>query len=145
MGEKRIYVPVLIGIFDPIHMVAIGEAIWLFMWLIHRTTSEVETPTGKEGVVMFGKTLSSRDLADELVCYPPRTIRAHLKRLEDGGYIRTEKKPKAGQVLYILKSKKWGDRPHQPSQPSQSSRYSHRTGRPPNAIERLMMMKDDDD
>lgn len=134
---RKIYIPVSIGIFDKTHIQGIGEALWLFLWLIDKTTAETDSQDGKLGVVMYGKVIPSQTIADELCC-PARTVRHHLKRLEDGGYIQMEKST-AGQVIYVKKSIKWRGRAEglSFSQPSRSAKRL-------NAIDRLFQNTEDD-
>ena len=142
-GNRRIYIPVGIGIFDKNHIQGIGEALWLFLWLIHKTTAEIDCPSGKIGVVMYGNSVTSRSIATELCC-TSRTVRRQLQQLVDNGYIDLEKTA-TGQIIRVKKSMKWPAR-GQPSTPGGADfRVRRSGGRPRNAIERLFMTGGDDD
>ena len=142
-GNRRIYIPVGIGIFDKNHIQGIGEAIWLFLWLIHKTTAEIDCPSGKIGVVLYGNSITSRTIADELGC-SARTVRTHLQMLADSGYIDLEKTG-TGQIIRVKKSMKWPARGQSAASGGADFRVRRSGGRPRNAIERLFMNSGDDD
>ena len=143
MKGKGFFIPVSCGIFDRQHIQGIGEALWLFLWLINRTTSEVDCPGGRLGIVLYGNSITSRSIASELCC-TSRTIRRQLQLLVDGNYIDLDKTA-TGQIIRVKKSMKWIAR-GQPA-PSGGAEYrgSRSGGRPRNAIERLFMNSGDDD
>ena len=143
MKGKRFFIPVSCGIFDRQHIQGIGEALWLFLWLINRTTSEVDCPGGRLGIVLYGNSVTSRTIATELCC-TSRTVRRHLQQLLDGDYIDLEKTA-SGQIIRVKKSMKWLAR-GQPAAPGGAEfRVRRSGGRPRNAIERLFMAGGDDD
>lgn len=146
MGDgKKVFIPLAIGILDKHHVREIGEAIWVYLWLINRTTKEVESLSGKLGMVLNGRPVPSGTIAEELGLLP-RTVRSHLQRLAEKSYIDIQSKGGGGQVIAVCKSKKWIQRKPQPSsQPSQQPSPKRSPARPLNAIERLFMNDDDDD
>ena len=109
------------------HIEAVGQAIWLFLWLIDKTTSEELADGERWGVVLYGKTLTAKQMAGTLFVNE-RTARRYLSQLEKGGYIRLMKKSD-GYTIYVRKSIKWQNRPGIKSVPN--------PGRQTNAFERL--------
>jgi DNA-binding transcriptional regulator YhcF (GntR family) len=101
------------------------------LWLIDKTTSEEQADGETWGIVLFGKSLSARRMADSL-CVNERTIRRYLAQLEAGRYIRLTKLP-TGFIIQVRKSIKWRLR-HTKEQRPFSKPYPQRE----NAIDRLM-------
>jgi len=100
MSEQRTFrIPVSTGIFE--HYKTIGEAIWLLLFLVDRTTKEVHG----EGVVSGGAPISDADAARAFDC-EVKTIRRWRKKLTDGGYIEAIRTP-YGFRFKVRKSKKW--------------------------------------
>lgn len=112
IGEKKTYFPVSSGIFAERHIGAIGQAIWLFLWLIDKTTSEEVRGDECWGKVLYGNPLSAQRIAGSLFVNE-RTIRRYLSQLVAGGYIRLEKKA-GGFLILVKKSMKWHIRQKQP-------------------------------
>lgn len=86
-------------------MEAIGQAVWLFFWLIDKTTSEQIANGERWGVVLYGKPVSAQKIAASLFIHE-RTARRYLAQLEAGGYIRLTKHTQ-GNCIYVRKSAKW--------------------------------------
>jgi hypothetical protein len=109
-GQKTYLVPVSNGIFD--HCEAIGVAIWVFLWLIDRTTKEVTGTDGRmEGLVYGGREIRAREMANDLQM-SARTVHGHLARLLKGGYLRKVSHGDGLPAGYcVLKSKKWDRHP----------------------------------
>lgn len=86
-------------------MDGIGQAIWLFLWLIDKTTSEEVAQGERWGVVLYGKPVTARQIAASLFVNE-RTARRYLAQLGAGGYIHVVKKS-TGYVIQVRKSMKW--------------------------------------
>ena len=68
------------------HCQKIGIAIWVFIWMIDRTTKEVATEGGcAEGLVYGGRANRAREIGLELEM-AARTVHAHIDRLVADGY-----------------------------------------------------------
>jgi hypothetical protein len=79
-------IPISSGIFA--HCQKIGIAIWVFIWMIDRTTREVATEEGcAEGLVYGGKPIGARKIAQDLGM-ATRTVHAHIEQLIAAGYLR---------------------------------------------------------
>lgn len=111
IGEFKTYFPVSSGLFSQKHMDGIGQAIWLFLWLIDKTTSEEVAQGERWGVVLYGKPVTARQIAANLFVNE-RSARRYLTQLEAGGYIRLVKKS-CGYVIQVRKSMKWQIRQNQ--------------------------------
>jgi hypothetical protein len=84
----------------------LGDAIWLYLFYIDRTTEEREDTDGTfVGRVFGGVPRPDADAARALgVC--DRTIRNWRERLECEGFIRT-KQTGHGSIVEVVNSKKW--------------------------------------
>ncbi len=92
------------GIFD--HYGRIGEAIWLFLYCIDKTTTE--NPDGgrrRVGIVLGGKPIRDQDIADRFGC-SVKTVRRWRIRLTREDYIVTTRTP-YGFTYKVSNSKKW--------------------------------------
>lgn len=98
--RKTFRLPVSTGIFE--HYQALGDAIWLLLWLIDATTEEIDGL----GIVRGGGPISSAYIARSFGC-SPKTIDRWRKILVDSGYIAIGVVP-GGCVYAVRKSKKWG-------------------------------------
>jgi len=96
---SKFWFPVYEGLFA--HAPTIRDAVWLFAWLIARTTQEKD---GK-GLVLGGVPIHDERIAEELG-FPRKTIRRWRLMLVAGGYISTVRTP-YGFRYTLLKSKKW--------------------------------------
>ncbi|MFK3938913.1 hypothetical protein ACI2JA_15545 [Alkalihalobacillus sp. NPDC078783] len=92
------------GLMTPEHHKRIGKAIWVFLWLIDRTTGESKDGQGS-GAVLYGNPVPYRIIHDELGI-PIPTIKAHCDALKKEGYITVKSTPR-GNVIHVMKSKKW--------------------------------------
>lgn len=82
-GHGTHVIPVSNGIFE--HCEQIGVAIWVFLWMLDRTTKEAPGEDGQtEGLVYGGRPVLARDIANDLKM-PERTVNAHLALLLNGG------------------------------------------------------------
>jgi hypothetical protein len=99
-------VPVSSGIFK--HCAKIGVAVWVFLWMIDRTTKEIPTADGQaEGLVLNGRPIRAQEIALELQM-GARTVQTHLNHLVAAGYLRRLTQNFGSASGYaVLKSKKW--------------------------------------
>jgi DNA-binding transcriptional ArsR family regulator len=99
--RKSFPIPVWNGIFD--HADRIGESIWEFLWLLDAITKERDGV----GLVLGGIPVKIERIARDLNGRDRETVRRHLKKLEQAGYIRTRRTP-YGQIIEVFNSKKFG-------------------------------------
>ena len=99
-------IPISSGIFA--HCQKIGIAIWVFIWMIDRTTKEVSTEDGRaEGLVYGGKAIRAREIVQDLGM-ATRTVHAHIEHLIAAGYLRRIDHGKGLPSGYtVVRSKKW--------------------------------------
>ncbi len=104
--SKTYPIPVSNGIFA--HREKIGSAIWVFLWLVDRTTKEVEASGGHfEGLVLGGSQVRSSLIARDLEI-APRTVHEHIECLCSQGYVRRiDHGPGLSAGYAVQKSKKW--------------------------------------
>jgi hypothetical protein len=95
------YITIANGLLEPKHVKAMGEAVWLYMWLQDKNTSINENGIGK---VLGNKPISFEDVSPDLGM-SSRTYRRWVERLRDAGYINTIRTP-YGLVITINKAKK---------------------------------------
>jgi hypothetical protein len=94
---SRYWFPIYEGIFE--HAPIMGDAVWLFMWLIARTTKD------GGGKVLGGVPIPDERIARELGC-KVKTVRRRRRVLCDGYYITTIRTP-YGFVYAVLKNRRW--------------------------------------
>jgi hypothetical protein len=99
-GKQSYPFPVWNGIFE--HRARIGDAVWVFLWCIDKITRE----DGGVGYVFGGSEIKASRIADELPGLPDRTVRSHLSRLAQNGFI-TRKRTPHGFVITVLNSRKF--------------------------------------
>ena len=105
-GEEMGYIiPVYNGILDPKHVNQIGQALWVFLWMIDKTIGEYDDSGLRYGKVLNGKSFTTGTVALELGI-DERTVRRYIARLKKYEYI-TVKKTRYGMVTEVIKSKKW--------------------------------------
>lgn len=97
------YIKIANGLLEPKHCLAMGESVWLYMWLQDKCTSINENGEGK--------VLGNKPIKYELDIRPSLGIsRATYKRwinnLRDAGYIKTLRTPH-GLCIVITKAKKF--------------------------------------
>ena len=100
-GPSLYWFPVYEGIFE--HAPIMGDAVWLFMWLIARTTKD-----GK-GKVLGGVPIRDERAARELR-HPVKTIRRWRRTLVEGNYVTTVRTP-YGFTYAVLKNRRWKNAP----------------------------------
>jgi hypothetical protein len=100
------------GLVDRKHYEEMGDAIWLYLWLVdHQTNSR--------GAVLGGKGLTYKEMMPE---FGARTVRRWMRRLSAAGYIEVKYTDYKRLVLSIAKAKKF---PQQqlPLETAKSGRY----------------------
>jgi len=86
MADQTFIVPVSSGILE--HRARIGASIWVFIWMIDRTTKETPIADGcLEGLVYGGRPIRAQEIAESLQT-SRRTVQEHLDHLVAGGYLR---------------------------------------------------------
>jgi len=95
-------IPVWNGIFD--HYKRIGNAVWVFMWLIDRIPKDGE----RDGVgnVLGGKPIKIPEIMDTVKGSTYKSVRDQLGTLEEQGYITRRRTP-YGYVIAVRNSRKW--------------------------------------
>ena len=88
------------GLLTPDHVRRISFAVWTFLWMIRRTTTE----RSGEGLVLGGTPVKCERIAQELG-FSLATVTRDLRRLRDYGYIRTARR-RRGLQLTVFKSKR---------------------------------------
>lgn len=97
------YIKIANGLLEPKHVEAMGEAVWLYMWLQDKNTSVNENGEGK---VLGGRPVVFEDDIMPDLGIPRRTYSRWVDRLRDAGYIMTLRTPR-GLVIVISKAKKY--------------------------------------
>lgn len=102
--QRTFRIPVSTGIFD--HYPEIGDAIWLLLFYIDKTTEERPAPNEKfTGIVLGGRPVRDAEVAVTFNC-PLKTVRRWRYRLEYHGLIRARRTP-FGHVVEVVNSQKW--------------------------------------
>jgi DNA-binding MarR family transcriptional regulator len=99
------YFPTYSGLLTPQHKEHIGPALWEFLWLISKTTKEIEEDGETLGIVLGGIPIKIADIANEIGS-SERTVKRNLARLKEYGYLETLRTPH-GEVYKVRKSKKF--------------------------------------
>jgi len=84
---------------EPKHVKNMGNAIWLYLWLLDKMTSINENGIGK---VLGGKPITYEEVNKD-VPLPIRNYRRYIGKLRDGGYINTIRTP-AGLSISLNKA-----------------------------------------
>lgn len=107
MSDKTYIIPVSNGILEARHRKAIGPAIWLFLWMIDRSTANEPAQDGErpDALVLNGRPITVKELADELG-ESLRTIRYHLAKLIEHEYIRVDRIVGSASSYTVRKSRK---------------------------------------
>lgn len=100
---SQFYIKIMNGLLEPKHCQAMGESVWLYMWLQDKCTSVNENGEGK---VLGNKPIVfERDIETSLGC-SRFTYQRWIKKLRAGGYIKTIRTP-VGLTIIITKAKKY--------------------------------------
>lgn len=86
---------------EPKHFKAIGQALWVYLWLLDKMTSISEDGIGK---VLGGSPIKFSRIQEDLPMSPASFTR-YIEALETSGYITTLRTP-YGHVFTITKAKK---------------------------------------
>lgn len=94
------------GLFEEKHRQAMGEAIWLFGWLVTRQSQVQEKSDGTlDGLPHYGNPLTDAEISED-TGFPVRSIQHWRKVLIMTGYIRTVRVGNLGLIYFINKAKK---------------------------------------
>ncbi|MHB8486603.1 MAG: hypothetical protein ACYDCM_12885 [Candidatus Acidiferrales bacterium] len=103
-SRKTFRIPVSTGVFE--HYPKIGEAIWLLLFYVDRTTDEIPAPDGRRvGRVLGGCPMRDAEVAAAFKC-STRTVNRWRRHLTEHGYIRSLRTP-YGCVIEVVNSQKW--------------------------------------
>ena len=92
-------------LFEARHYLRMGQAVWLYGWLVLRQTRQL----GTMGLVLGGRPVSYREIEEE-TGFHPRTLERWMRVLRREGYIETTPTP-AGVIVRITKAKKFPQMP----------------------------------
>ena len=98
---KGFFIEVSNNLLDPQHCKQLGEAVWIFMWLIDKITVITAQEKGK---VLGNKPIRYEDIKTDLGI-SRSTYGRWMDVLEDNGYITTLRTP-YGKCIVVLKAKK---------------------------------------
>ncbi len=90
---QRPFIQVSRGLLDPKHVDAIGPAVWVFLWCARFQSDNT-------GSVMAGAVIPERRICADLGL-APRTVREHIDRLENAGYLTVETVAGRGVRLHV--------------------------------------------
>lgn len=88
-------------LFEARHYARMGQAVWLYGWLVLRETRE----RGGIGFVLGGRPVSYREIEEE-TGFARKSLERWMRVLRRGGYIETTTAP-AGIIVRIQKAKKF--------------------------------------
>lgn len=97
------YIKIANGLLEPKHCIAMGEAVWLYMWLQDKTTSINENQLGK---VLGNKPIVYEDDIKPALGISRQVYIRWIDRLRSAGYIQTIRTPR-GLVIVTTKAKKF--------------------------------------
>src|SRR5450432_3813380 len=106
--ERTYIIPLSNGILARHHRHNIGAAIWLFLWMIDKSTKErpAQDGDGLEGLVLGGKPIAVSYIAEQ-TGESQRSVHFHLACLKDHGYIVSIPHRGTASGYAIRKSKKF--------------------------------------
>jgi hypothetical protein len=102
IGGKTLNSGIRGGLWEKKHSDAMGLAVFLFGWLIHRQT----TQRNGTGLVLRGKPLTYEDISAD-TGWPVRTLQRWMARLKREGYIEVQYSIYGRMVIRILNAKKF--------------------------------------
>jgi hypothetical protein len=88
-------------LFEAHHYERMGQAVWLYGWLVLRQTRQ----EGTMGLVLGGRPISYREIEEE-TGFSARTLERWMRVLRREGYVVTQATP-SGVVVRITKAKKF--------------------------------------
>jgi hypothetical protein len=102
-AHSQFYTGIRNGLWERKHSDRMGQAVWLFGWLIGRQNGQ----NGGAGIVLRGRAISWDRLA-ELAGWPVRTLKRWAYTLQKQRYIKIESQPgREGVVFQICNAKKF--------------------------------------
>jgi hypothetical protein len=90
------------GLVDRKHYLNMGDAIWLFLYLLRNQTGLNQHG---EGIVNYGHPKTFQQIGDEMKGFPATTIRRWASTLRRESYIRSEDRGHGGLIFWIAKGK----------------------------------------
>ncbi len=90
------------GLLDRKHNLRMGDAVWLFLYLLREQTA---LNTAGEGIANYGHPKTFQQIGEEMKGIPTETIRRWASTLRREQYIRTEYHGHDGLTFWILKGK----------------------------------------
>jgi len=127
IGGKGLNSGIRGGLWEVKHYKAMGDAVWLFGWLVHRQTTE----KNGEGLVLRGMPLTYADISND-TGWPERTIRRWMATLRFQGYVSVKHGCYSKMILRVLNAKKFSSKQLQfdPDLPHSSRPDVAETSRP---------------
>jgi DNA-binding transcriptional regulator YhcF (GntR family) len=86
---------------EPKHVAAMGEAVWLYLWLLDKMTSVNENGVGR---VLGGSAITYEQAKADLGIHRNTYVK-YVRRLRDAGYIQTLRTP-YGMIISVVKAQK---------------------------------------
>lgn len=105
IGGKGLNSGIRGGLWDVKHYGKMGDALWLFGWLVHRQT----TQRNGEGLVLRGKCLTYAAVSDD-TGFAERTLRRWMGVLRREGYVSVKHGSYKQLVVRVLNAKKFAPR-----------------------------------
>jgi len=90
------------GLVDRKHYLKMGDAVWLFLYLLRNQTGLNQDG---EGIVNYGHPITFQQIGDEMKGFPAATIRRWATTLRCESYIRSEPRGHDGLIFWIAKGK----------------------------------------
>ena len=100
--KKFLWIRVSKGIFE--HYPVIGQALWLFLWYIDKTTLETDEEGERVGYVYGGRPVSDQEAAEDIGT-SRRTVADWRKKLTEHGYVSV-RSTRIGNIVRVMKSKR---------------------------------------
>ena len=90
------------GLLDKKHYLAMGNAVWLFLYVLRGQTCVDEAGLG---IFQYGRPIKLEQISYDFDGLRISTIKKWLQRLRKGGYIVTESHSNHGLIIWIPKAK----------------------------------------
>ncbi len=122
------YIKIVNGLLEPKHVEAMGEAVWLYMWLQDKNTSVNENGMGK---VLGNEPIKYEKHIKNSLGISRATYVRWVDRLREAGYVNTLRTP-GGLIITITKAKKFDNNGKKRSvkiehhKPSDVAKVTHR-------------------
>lgn len=108
MPEGSYPFPIYSGLLEPEHYKKIGTAIWLFLWCVSSTTTDIEEEGTVWGIVHGNKPMKLSEISKRFGVND-KTVSRWLDTLENHHYIRVTRAAR-GLILWVRNSKKYPDK-----------------------------------